>query len=116
MKEQKDKFFDVPDLYNDYMGEIMSIPVFDTTHPDIQDQFSTTAGATSIASDDRLKRHAMDWQSFETQFQREMARFGVVRCAICRHPMERENMLIDTDLQGEILNFLRDKVGPWLPR
>lgn len=110
-EESEDKFFDVPELYKDYMNEIMLIPVFDASHPDIQDQLATPAGAIAIASDARLKRHAMDYRNFEHQFRSESWSLDDVRCAICRHAIKRENMLIDTVLQDDILNFLKGKLG-----
>lgn len=104
------KFFDVSELHKDFMLQIMTIPVFDVAHPEIQDQFTLLSEAFSIASDDRMKRHVMDWQTFETQFRGEMASALGVRCSNCRHSMKRENMLIDTDLQDDILNFLMRKL------
>jgi hypothetical protein len=100
-EESEDKFFDVPELYKDYMNEIMLIPVFDATHP-----------VAASPAPNRNWRHAMDSKNFENQFRSESWwSLEDVRCAICRHAIKRENMQIDTVLQDDILNFLSGKLG-----
>lgn len=114
--KEEAEFFTVSDLDMDYMGQIMMIPVFDATHPGIQDQFTSPAVAsvppTITPAPNRDLRHAIDWKTFERQFRSEIRG---LRCSICRHPtqhdFERKNMLIDTALQNDILNFLRDRLS-----
>lgn len=110
LKEEFDrlaKHVETPQEYADFMGEIMTIPVFDPTHPKGQRELAAASGATSNARPPRDWSHALDWQNFEKQFQRQMMSPEGVQCAGCRLPIKRENMLIDTILQDEILKFLK---------
>lgn len=108
----------IPDEYNCLiMTDIMSIPVFDSSHPAIQNALNA---ADSTALNNRGFRHFMDKDSFETH----MTTNHPTVCPQCRHPapagvrwhynsIQRENMLIDTALQNEIRDFLNNAVnGP----
>jgi hypothetical protein len=91
---------------------IISIPVFDASHPAVQAAF--LPGAT-VALNNRDNRHPIDLN--------EYIRNGTVglnndRCSICRHqPALHRNaafnpyMRIDSALQDEILQFLRAVPG-----
>ena len=96
------------------MREIMTIPVFDASHPAVQNALraANAAGGTSSALNNRDLRHAMEKDSLEAH----MRSGGTARCPTCRHPergsgIRRENLRIDTALQDEILQFLRTALG-----
>ena len=89
------------------MQEIMALPVFDASHPEVQKDPSN-----------RNARHSMESRSFEKLFQENQDQnrsrsynFLLLNCPVCRHPergdINRENLLIDTQLQDEILKFLK---------
>ena len=80
--------------------EVMSIPVFDYTHPSIN----------AVNINYRDLRHLVDKTSLEGMFASGRA----VRCPACRHPESgqtaRNNLRIDTAFQDEILEFLRRNI------
>ena len=84
-------------------AELMAIPVFISNHPSDMQQ--------------RSNRHHIDHTAAEGIFGDDdrgvMGEFGLIRanCPSCRHPMRRENLSIDTQLQGEILAHMRGAVG-----
>ncbi len=75
--------------------ELMSIPVFDKSHPAI----------TAANVGNRDLRHILDKESLEGMF----ASGRSVRCPSCRHDTQRRNLLIDTELQDTILAFLSER-------
>jgi hypothetical protein len=108
----------VPAIYNDIITteEFMLIPVFDASHPSVQVALraANSPGATTDARnalENRVHRHILDKDSME----------GVIRanphtavCPTCRHHVRgmirRENLRIDTALQDQMLQFLRNAV------
>ncbi len=101
---------DVPLAYNDPINfEMMSIPVFDASHPAIQ-----TALETGVSVDNRDIRHLLDKDTMEAHIAAHPSSWSPAKCAICRHPehggIRRENLRIDTALQDQILAFLRNAV------
>ncbi len=80
--------------------DVMSMPVFDYTHPSIN----------AVNINNRDLRHLVD----KTSLERAFASLQIVKCSLCRYPedgrTERRNLLIDTALQDEILAYLRTNV------
>jgi hypothetical protein len=97
------------------MFEVIAIPVFDSSHPAVQSAISDAANGITSALNNRNLRHIMDKDSFEGHMAAHPRPWDPPRCPACRHPQQgsirRENMLIDTALQDEILQFLRNAVG-----
>ncbi len=86
----------IPDGFNcTILTDIMSIPVFDKSHPQI----------TEATVGNRAFRHIIDRTSLEGIYNSGRS----VRCPICCHDTQRRNLLIDTGLQDEILAFLRGR-------
>lgn len=104
----------VPAIYNDIIlgDDFMAIPVFDASHPAIQNALS--AGATT-AINNRDFRHLFDKDALEGHIRAGNS-WAPAKCPTCRHPADggirRQYLRIDTDLQDEILLFLRTAVGP----
>jgi hypothetical protein len=94
------------------LADVMSIPVFDASHPDVQaalhDANATSNSVTTAALNNRDLRHIMDHTSFEGHMS---VRNSGRTCPNCRHPIQRGNMVIDTALQDQILQFLRNAVN-----
>ena len=100
-----------PPEYIDYNEIIMKIPVFSAMHPRARESSMSVTEAASIESSKRGWRHAIDSQTFEGQF-----RAALHNCSYCNRPiMNRDNMLIDTDLQDQILAYLRKELGISVP-
>ncbi len=105
----------IPDLYKDpVMLECMSFPVFDSSHPAVQNALNN---GTSTTLNDRNLRHLMDKQSMESLFSGPG--WVAPRCPNCRHPevgrINRDDLFIDTGMQDEILQFLRNAVAGETP-
>jgi hypothetical protein len=115
----------VPDIYNCHITlDILAIPVFDVTHPQVQtvirDVANRVTGATT-AINNRNIRHLFEKNALENHIQRLTYRAGTptencsARCPICRHPavgsIRRDNLRIDTALQDEILQFMRNAIA-----
>jgi hypothetical protein len=93
--------------------EIMEIPVIDASHRSIQDLFNNPNNPSLT----QANSHPVD---LETMFEMRLMnaqRGNRVSCATCRHP-ETENrsidighILVNYELQTQILNFLRARVG-----
>lgn len=90
------------------MQEIMALPLFVASHPEVQKDPSNHDA-----------RHSMDSSSFEKLFeenknqnQERSYNFLLLNCPVCRHPengnINRDDLLIDTGLQDEILKFLEE--------
>jgi hypothetical protein len=87
--------------------EFMSIPVFDSSHPEVQT--AMTNGDTSSLRD-RSLRHLMDANTFDVAFATHFGRPPICLESNCVHSLQHDKLLIDTALQDEILDFLRDEV------
>lgn len=118
----------MPDEYIDIISmDIIKIPVFDASHPDVQGDLPalrsalTAGGPPAVAAIDahRNKRHFLSDVSMEGTIAAGRPRWhglstsqGV--CPTCRHSerygIRREYLLIDTELQDKILAFLRTNV------
>jgi hypothetical protein len=104
---------DVPQIYGDIImaDPFMACPVFDASHPGVQNALS--AGATS-AINNRDVRHLFDKDALEAHI-RSGNSWAPAKCPTCRHPehggIRRPYLRIDTDLQDQILGFLRNAVG-----
>lgn len=86
--------------------EIMTLPVFAISHPLIQQALSAPAGADRdqrIANRDL--RHVLDVESMDALLGPSASRRPP--CPSCRHPMASNDVVIDTELQDQILAFLR---------
>ncbi|MBS0604409.1 MAG: hypothetical protein JSS60_05145 [Verrucomicrobia bacterium] len=103
------------------MMEIMTIPVFDASHPVVQTGLPAlraaidggATNATTLLNDHRNVRHIMEKDSLEAHIASGRS-FAPAKCPQCRHPADggirREFLRIDTGLQDEILQFLRRAV------
>lgn len=114
---------DIPELYQCCANRsIMEIPVFDASHRPIQDALKETKApdGTMRMLDNRALRHCMDVSSLESLMQ-ETTTSDPKFCPTCRHPkvaddlniypgIQRENMVIDVELQEEILLWLEAAV------
>lgn len=99
-----------PAYFSDPVGmEIMVMPVFDASHPAVQQGLPALRAALNAGSsvgDSYTIRHHLDRDTMEQLFRSRP------RCPTCRHPHNnRANLRIDTGLQDEILAFLR-RVAP----
>jgi hypothetical protein len=103
----------VPSIYNDIIMEegCMEIPLFDASHPVIQNALAAAAapGATAetiAAVNDRSIRHFFDKEVLEEHMRIRSS----PKCPLCRHPedgaIDPEHLRIDTDLQDQIFQFL----------
>jgi hypothetical protein len=114
----------VPAYFNCSVSmDFMEIPVFDASHPAVQDALRAvnTPGAAAGAFatlNNRVLRHSLDKDSLEQHFT---ANPRTAKCPTCRHAqrneignemINRRDLLIDTALQDEILGFLRRHVPP----
>jgi hypothetical protein len=103
----------VPPIYNDTIlaEDFMAIPIFDASHPAVQNALSS--GATT-AINNRDVRHIFDKDALEAHLRTGRSH-APAKCPTCRHPEHggilRSNLLIDTVLQDEILQFLRTAVS-----
>ena len=91
----------VPDVYHDSITmDFFSLPIYDASHPAVQND-----------PNDRSVRHLIEKDSLEEMF-RNASSWAPTKCPFCRHPedggIRRENLRIDTALQDEILQFLRN--------
>jgi hypothetical protein len=112
---------DIPEMFKDVIAmDFMAIPIFDASHPGIQDAMRAMSApdATSAASDaldDRNLRHIFDKESLEGHMQARSNSWAPPKCPLCRHPedggIRHEYLRIDTELQNQILHFLRTHVG-----
>lgn len=123
----------VPDVFKDGISyqDFMLIPVFDASHPEVQRGMIAACrpGATAADADiaplnNRNNRHIYDAESLEQAYQAQGPYGGRLpaRCPACRHPeppdqpgifqprveVDRANLRIDTELQDQILVFLRN--------
>jgi hypothetical protein len=106
----------IPAAFKDpVMLDFMKIPVFDASHPRVQDELprlraEVAAGNTSNLEAYRTARHMLDNNSLERAYDRAGDRFMGAQCPTCRHPASRQILLsdlrIDVELQEEILQFL----------
>lgn len=101
----------VPLIYNDPIGmEILAIPVFDASHPAVQ---NALRNGESTRINNRDLRHILEKDSLEAHIAAGHS-WAPAKCHICRHPdhggIRRENLRIDTALQDEILQFLRTAI------
>lgn len=102
----------VPLIFNDPVNmEIMAIPVFDASHPAIQ---AALQGGVSSSIDNRDVRHLLDKETMEAHIAAHPHSYAPAKCPTCRHPehggIRRENLMIDTALQDQILAFLSGAV------
>jgi hypothetical protein len=107
---------DPPDVPNEYedpiMREIMTIPVFPASHPQMRNGLNALraalraggAEATEALNANRALRHTMEKDSLE-----QIMRASPL-CPACRHQINRNSLRIDTQLQDEILEYLRRTV------
>jgi hypothetical protein len=99
----------IPLIYNDIImaEDFMAIPIFDASHPTVQNALSS--GATT-AINNRDIRHLFDKEALEGHI-RAGSSWSPAKCPSCRHPehggIRRQYLRIDTALQDEILQFLR---------
>jgi hypothetical protein len=111
----------VPTIFNDTImsNDFMAIPVFDASHPEVQERLraANAPGATTAARDaleERTNRHPYDKDALEAQI-RAGTSWAPAKCYLCRHPADggirREYLRIDTALQNQILQFLRNAVA-----
>jgi hypothetical protein len=103
---------DVPLAYNDPINfEMMSVPVFDASHPAIQ---TALEGGVSTSIENRDIRHLLDKDTMEAHIAAHPHSWAPAKCPTCRHPehggVRPENLRIDTALQDQILAFLRNAV------
>lgn len=104
----------VPSIYNDIIAaeDFMAMPVFDASHPAVQ---SALGGGVSTSINNRDIRHLLDKDSLEAHFRAHPHSYSPAKCPTCRHPehggMRRENLRIDTALQDEILQFMRNAIA-----
>jgi hypothetical protein len=104
----------IPLFHEDFiMTGIIALPIFDASHPFLQDHLPTLRAAgvdAAILRDNRNRRHYLDKDSFETYFATGTSG-SPKKCPTCRHPTDgginRAFLRIDTQLQDEILGFLR---------
>lgn len=127
VKEKADEIESLVDLYDnlpnppkapeDYicsvLQDFMRIPVFDASHPQVQADFATPsvgAAATTAPQINHTVRHNID----STALMR-LSTPNPGKCPSCRHPaiggMRWDYMRIDTALQDQILEFLRNAVA-----
>ncbi len=103
----------VPTIYNDIIAgdDFMALPIFDASHPAIQNALSS---GTTTAINDRDARHLFDKDALEAHI-RAGSSYAPSKCPLCRHPTDggirRQYLRIDTDLQDQILQFLRNAVA-----
>ena len=110
----------VPLEYEDYSSEVMCIPVFDASQPLVQSglpalrtAIDSASGVTAALSTHRNSRHPLDKDVMEAHIavgsppMWEGMPPGPAVCSICRHPVKRTALMIDTGLQDEILRYLR---------
>ncbi len=97
--------------------EIMEIPVFDASHPQLVTAMQNARNGGSVGVlNDRSMRHSTDMDTLVEYLliQRESGNRAL--CAICRHPepegrgMNPSQLMIDVDLQIQTLDFLRARV------
>src|ERR1700722_2813733 len=113
----------VPEHFKDIISgdDFMSIPVFDASHPKVQDASRGVVAAITLpggrAESDAERavrilgfRHHMDKDAMEAHLGTAVS-FRGSKCPHCRHPehgsMRRENLRIDTGLQDDELAFFR---------
>jgi hypothetical protein len=108
----------VPGTFNDpILFEIMTIPVFDASHPAVQSGLAALRTAldsgnavSTVLNDQRGMRHTMEKDSLETHIAGGHS-WAPAKCPQCRHPehggIKREFLRIDEGLQKEILTFLQ---------
>jgi hypothetical protein len=103
----------VPPIYNDTImaEDFMAIPIFDASHPAVQNALSS--GATTAISN-RDIRHLFEKDALEAHL-RTARSYAPAKCPTCRHPADggiiRQYLRIDTALQDDILQFLRTAVA-----
>jgi hypothetical protein len=112
----------IPAVFGDnILSDIMSIPVFDASHPGVQAGLPAlraavagAAGAVSTLSNYRTMQHMMDRDNLEACIDAGHS-WAPAKCPICRHPehggIRREYLRIDTGVQDDILRFLRAATG-----
>ncbi len=111
----------VPTIFNNVImsEDFMAIPVFDASHPQVQERLraANASGATTAVRDaleERTIRHPYDKDALEAQI-RAGTTWAPAKCYICRHPADggirRQYLRIDTGLQDQILQFLRNAVA-----
>jgi hypothetical protein len=138
-QEVRDKAQEIIDLTNNYFNlpedtrpalpnqyecsvyaTIISIPVFDASHPAVQNALRAAQAANATSADqaalnNRDLRHIMDKVALEAHFTASRNNHRIANCPACRHPVssdiERRNLLVDTAFQDEILQFLRTVPG-----
>ncbi len=89
--------------------DTMKIPAFDSSHPYIQrlwDKVKDGSWTASEAPIDWSLFHIMDLATIECAISENN------HCPTCRHPIQEENLRINTGLQNEILHFLENQVAP----
>lgn len=114
----------VPDIFNDAFSgqDFMLIPIFDASHPDLQNALraacmpgATAADAAVAPLNNRDLRHIYEAEGLIRAYLGPYGHGGAARCPACRHPdprqVDRDHLRIDTELQDEILLFLRNAVG-----
>ena len=88
--------------------DFMKIPVFDASHPSVQASLATPPDAGNL--NNSLEAHRTVRHTIESSALLSLTTPG--KCPSCRHPrdggMRREYMRINTQLQDEILQFLRN--------
>lgn len=107
----------VPEIFKDIIttDDFMEFPVFDASHPAVQNALSS--GSTE-AINNRDLRHLFNKDTLEQHIQSGHS-WAPAKCPTCRHPehggIRPEFLRIDTALQDEILQFLRTKLGIPIP-
>lgn len=107
----------IPDRFKcSFSGKILSFPLFDPMHPEIQRALQQR---NETAIGDRNVRHYMEAEDFENHMTQLTPPTDRVtgHCPRCQQQgsnqdVTRAPLLIDTALQYEILEFLREAVTP----
>jgi hypothetical protein len=107
----------IPDAYKDMISfDFMSIPVFDASHPLIQNALRGTI-SNDVPPENRDPNNPNYLRNFRhhsdaVALEQQMTAYNrAAYCPPCRHVYNRGALLIDTKLQDEILAYLRRYVS-----
>ena len=102
----------VPDIYmcNITKEPFMKIPLFDASHPNVNNPNVNNRNLRHAYEKDALERYIRS----HTNHEGTPGEYWDVKCPVCRHPehggIRRQYVRIDTELQDQILQFLRNAV------